>query len=381
VLFLRSSQVELRAETTKNPIIVIANDFFLSLRADLLRTKGQQLQIAGLPDETVGHDPVSFQGAPVYRNIDLGYFANPEFRAVLDYCQSSAGSAEFLFPVGVLNCIESLRAISEDKLVLLSTDRIGTATDAEIGQLEQSYVIDGSLFLNRTNYEAINRYNDNQGGLSLCLRDQGSSRAIAMNILVPSEDCGFEQTRYRFREKAEQVCLAIHLREPENIDQDTQGADRASLWAYLSMLHLSNYDPDVFCQRSERLYGLFKEIDDRRIKRLLKEALSRVQDNARAAVQERETYLWLGKIFFRLNLYDKCLEVFNQSIKFMGQDSLSLYYIAACTEIREDYRTALSYYEQALVLDPTRELCTEAIKRMEARVKDELITLATPLAL
>src|SRR5207253_2905977 len=184
----------------------------------------------------------------------------------------------------------------------------------------------------------------NQGGLTLYFRDHGSTRAVAMNIVVPSGDLGFEQTRYRFREKATQVCLAIHLREPETIGQDAQGPDRASLWGYLSMLHLSNYDPDVFCQRSEQLYGLFKAVDDRRIIRLLREALARVQDSARAAMQERETYLWLGKIYYRLTLYDECVEIFKRSIKLLGSDSQALYYVAACNEIREEYETALSYY-------------------------------------
>jgi serine/threonine protein kinase len=377
-LFLRNSQTELRTETTGNPIMVIANDFFQSLKADLFRTRDKQLQVAGFADTTAGQTcgRESFQAPLAYRNVDSTYFTNPGFRAVLDYCHSSAGSREFLFPTGALSCIEGLRTLSHDNLVILSTDCIGTAADAEIGHLEQSYVVQDSLFVNRTNYEAINRYNENQEGLTLYVRDQGDNRAIAMNILVPSADCKFEQTRYRFQQEAERLCLAIQLREAE-FDQETQGSERASVWGYLSMLDLSNYDPEVFCQRSEQLYDLVKQTDDARIKRLLKAALSQVQDNLPAAVRERETCLWLGKIYYRLHLYDECVEIFERSIKLSGADSNALYYLGACNEVREEYETALGYYKQALKLDSTFELSAEAVKRMEGMLSENKTLFST----
>src|SRR5262249_13114900 len=132
-VFLRNSRTELRTEAPSNPVVVIANDFFQSLKADLFRTRDKQLQVAGFADRPTGQPcgGESFNAPLGYREVESTYFTNPGFRAVLDHCQLSAGSGEFIFPSGALSLIEGLRGLSNDNLVILSTDCIGTAADAE----------------------------------------------------------------------------------------------------------------------------------------------------------------------------------------------------------------------------------------------------------
>jgi tetratricopeptide (TPR) repeat protein len=142
------------------------------------------------------------------------------------------------------------------------------------------------------------------------------------------------------------------------------------------MLDLSNYDPEVFCQRSEQLYDFVKKTDDARLKRLLKAALSQVQDNLPAASRERETYRWLGKIYYRLDFHDECFEIFERSVKLLGADANALYYLGACKEVRDEYEAALGYYQQALALDSTSELSAEGVQRMEETLGEKQ-TLAT----
>lgn len=129
----------------------------------------------------------------------------------------------------------------------------------------------------------------------------------------------------------------------------------------LECLAKSNYDPLVFYLMASKLHSVANKIGHR-ASRTIREALSRINIHE---VAHRSTLYWLGRLFYRIGDYDSCTLVFNQSVARLGGDDKSLYYLALCCELKQDYQRALDYYRQVLAIDPRCDLSRQGVKRLE----------------
>ncbi|MGD9563313.1 MAG: protein kinase [Pyrinomonadaceae bacterium] len=76
----------------------------------------------------------------------------------------------------------------------------------------------------------------------------------------------------------------------------------------------------------------------------------------------------LGRIFYYLGEYKECQAVFNMILDRFGSHEHSFYYLAACSEIEEDFQTSLKYYLKALDLEDCEDSRT-GMRRVMARIQ------------
>lgn len=377
-LRLQGDKTGLGTEPIENPVIAIANDLFSSMAQDLFRVVDKRLeQVIPAGQEAVpvrsDHTLTLGQEKQGENHIGIdGFYADPRLNRILQAYQAQAEETRIVFPIGAFNCIQNLQALSGDKLLLLSTDRAFDTIDGQSDSWEQPYAVNGSFFSNTINYHTINRYFENEGGCSFVSRDETNGRVIAMNVLLSPKPYQLDHCRYRFHQRVRNSSVTGCLCNPEDLlDLRDDDLHNLSFKGCMALLELTAYDPDVFCRLGEKLYDALKGIDDRRLKGLLVRTLTKIRENIYLVDSEHNAYLWLGKMYYRLGLYDECLETFRQSVKLLGPDAQALYFIGACNEVKEEYEPALHYYKQSLLFDPNCRLCSDAIKRMELRLEEQ----------
>lgn len=141
------------------------------------------------------------------------------------------------------------------------------------------------------------------------------------------------------------------------------------------LLSMTGYDPAVFYMCSDKLLRSLDGIGDE-LQTTLIDSLTRVEEKLNE--DNSHVFYWLGRTFYRLDLYDKCMDIFRRSISRSGSDARALYYIGACDELKGRYPEALDSYKQALTFNPACSLTLEAIRRLETKIVEDRNPLGSP---
>ncbi|HEY3198161.1 MAG TPA: hypothetical protein VGJ57_09115 [Nitrospirales bacterium] len=369
-IVLRRSGRSLRPGELKNPLLVIANYFFIALAYDIFRLENgdlQQLRLTFSRDRNHSGDPLTLdtlECAKSYAAVQGEAFPDARWNAVLDSYKRDFQNATIPFPVGAFQCVQSLQTLSGDKLVLLISDEGFTAVDDKVHQ--ELFVQDLPLWRSfRVNFHAIAQYFKDQGGQSFSTTDKALWLHTSMNILI-QPDRALERTRYVFHQRVIEENPINYLFYCEDLLRD---GSRMTLSAYLAFLRMTNYDPVAVVCFGDNLYQALKGITARE-EEVLIEALDRTIEHIYVLPPNYNAYLFLGRIYHRLGLYKDCLHMFEESEKSFGPDEQSLYFIPLCHESQGDCETALRYYRRILETDPDSVHARNGILRMEAALYD-----------
>lgn len=370
-LYMRSAGKWLAAGATSNPVIAIANYFFDSISHDLFRVSNHSLQEVKLTfyrEKAEASQPVSLQQLKSWETFyDTGehYYPDQKLNKILSGYREHFDEASIILPVGALQCIRHLQTLSADKLALLSSDKGFTTMDYMAGHWRQVYTPHDGAFSYMVNYDAIGRYFTDQGGATFFTTEKTHSVVTTMNVLLSQTDCALEQTGYYFQEKINKQNLINNLYDSEEfLRLESDDGTQKLLNSCLSFLRLSNYDPIVLYMCGDKICCALEDIDEAQRESLLA-ALTHVQENIYAVQRFYNTYYWLGKIYYDLDMLDECLQAFSRSIESFGPDGHSAYHVAACHEAKGDYQQALDYYRQTQALDPKCALTRQGIERMK----------------
>jgi tetratricopeptide (TPR) repeat protein len=77
----------------------------------------------------------------------------------------------------------------------------------------------------------------------------------------------------------------------------------------------------------------------------------------------------LGRVLYSVERYDECMSVMETMLRNHGPSESTFYYLAACSEVRQDFAGSLEYYKKALRL-ADREDTRTGIQRVSARLKE-----------
>ncbi len=379
-VYLRQSKVTLSRETVKNPIISVANYFFDTIRHDLFRIADKKLlegRVSFHRELVEGQD--SEQTPPTFGDlrktesfspVSADYYDDPKLNAILKYYMNAFDNASVLFPISSFKCLSNLQYMSNDRLVLISSDKGFTQAEYMQDHWDQNFAVHGS-FSFMVNYHSIGLFFEQQEGTFWSTKERTGCLATVMGIMMPGMDQSrFENSGYYFLERVDNenpinnlyFCQdLLHVVSPQPRQKD------AIFKASLSLLKLSNYDPIAFYFMGNNLYSAITELDWSQ-RESLYHAACVVKDNFYYIRRDFNTLYWVAKMFYGLDRFEECRQTFLESIELFGVDDQALYYIAACNEVLGDSETALLYYRKTLELDPNCELTKSGIQRMLAKL-------------
>lgn len=376
VIETRPSGAKLSAGNVHNPIIAIANYFFDSIKQDAFQIQGgvlsevrntftcasEQLPSQGYPPFDALHKSES------YHKVEGKYYDDDVLNQVLQKYIDTGRDCSVLIPYGAFECLHNLRVLSGDNVVLISSDKGFTDENYVDGLREQTFLTHHGIFSYSVNYDAIKKYFEILGGSGFTTTDDNLSVSTAANYLLKN-NVRLEESRYYFREKVDKQNLGNYLYFMQDLLTSVKPEKTNELLrACLGYIQLSNYCPIVFCLAAPRIYAAIETINPYQHQRLL-QMLPKVRAKFYSVQQQFDVFYWIGRMYYGLDMYDQGLETFEESIRVFGSTSSSLYYIAACNEVKGDFASALKYYQQTLQIEPDCEYTRGGIERVKTKIE------------
>jgi hypothetical protein len=370
------SGTRIAADTVNNPVFAIGNYFFDSLKQDAFRIHNGRLEEVlhtfYFDESQNGGTERTFevlQKSESYAEVPNNYYANPLLNSLLKSYEQQFENASFFLPVGAFNCIDNLKALSGSKLVLLATDKGHVNAAYFDGLYELPFFAHDGIFSYSVNFDAIARYFSLLGGFSLNSDAAGFAVETQLCILHEKVDLdALPLTHHRFTEDVSRknsvnyLYYAQHLLTLPNISTKLE-----LLRAYIGLVRASNCDPVILHLCAELVANTVSEANAE-LRRNLSDMLKEVEENVFRVRMKTDAINSVGRIHYMLGNYDACIRAMEKSCAEFGEKPITLYYLAACFEMKQDYVRALTYYGRGFVLKPTCDSTRQAVQRMATKV-------------
>lgn len=361
---LHNSGLTLTAGTTKNPIIVFANYIFDSVVNDTFSVKDSELKEALVSLKTpknnlMNNNPIKWEKVNIKyqeNEIDSQYYADKHLNDILFDYRNSLKDTNFLFPIGPLRCIQNLNRISNNKLLLISSDK-GYSTLPELEDLDYPQLDFHGSFSVMVNYHAIGNYfKRHQGDCFYQTPRDGLSSAIFSSGFQLAD---LPETKKVLTKSIEGFSPSDFFNLYEHMNEANENV---TLNSFASFLCLSGWDPFIFYNISAEIIELLHDANDDLINYLLKN-IHKVHDNFYFVPGCDDVYFALGLFYYELDHYQDALKYYHLSEKYFDVSFESVYNIALCHFYLEEYAPALEYLNKAIEFKPRARHVKDLIKQ------------------
>ena len=341
----------------RRPLVVFANYLFDSVPQDLFHFEAGRVHrcLVSLATE---EEPGTLDAAELLASVQMRYEEEeidglpdqePWLQALVATYRRELADSHVLVPATGLRCLQSLAALSQQGLLLLSADKGEHRLAALDGKPAPNLVRHGSISLS-VNYHAFTRFCTDAGGLALVPASHHNSINV-IGLLMVGDAGRHEQLRKAYQRHVQDFgpdsfyTITKHARKtiPE------MGVDDI-----LAYLRLSRHDSHQFGRYLPRLIELAPEFD------------SDMREDVVAAIdQVWETYFPLGEdldlasriaaLLYAMNEYPRALEYFERAIEIYGPDTGTLYNIACCYQLTGEDAVAAAVLAKVLEHDPDNE--------------------------
>ncbi len=323
----------------ENPIIAIGNYFFDSIPSELFHVKGGDLSLCSVALHSAV-DPKNVDTASLIKNlkltfrsdpIDGQYYESAVFNEILERYKTKLESSYVFFPEKGLLCLESLKALSSQGLMLLSMDK-GFHDVRFLENKKKPEIIAHGSFSVWVNYHAIGEYCKGLGGLPLFPKYKSFHLEAACFLFVENP------LKYTNTNAAYQH--TINGFGPDNFNSIKKlcyaNISNVSLVHLLSVLRLCAYDSTFFVQILPRIKQLILRLTSDEGEALL-ETLDLVWNYYFNINEKKDLALSIGGIFFDLGYYEKALLYFQYSTDVYGEEMDTFYNKMLCYyQLRQD---------------------------------------------
>lgn len=372
---LRVSGEALSPGSLKNPVIAIANYFFDSIKQDVFRVESKVLKegLVTLERNLEGVDadsaPQLSEITPVFQYQDLRsdqYYDDARLNAILKHYRHTIRNGSILFPVGAFQVIQHLETMSDQGMMLISSDKAYTSVEEMTRFYLHDYAQHDGAFSYMVNYDAIGQYFLNQNGHYF--HTEGTSLSVqtvcCLKLNTPAQK--FEHLNYLYRHKLNRanainsVCAAMPGREAYG--------PAAYVQQMLAHIRLNLCDPQAFLVMGQQLVdalpqALHSQVAD------LKLLMKQTWQNYYFYPGETNIPFWFAQLYYAMAEYDKSNAALDEAIRYYGQHE-ALYYLKGQNyEQLQQWHKARAAYECALAMKPDFPEASTALKQVDARLK------------
>jgi RimJ/RimL family protein N-acetyltransferase len=238
------------------PQVFIANYVFDSLPQDAFEVRDEKLYECLPEADADALFPVADDCAPHNELIELTYHERPcspnfysrdDWDRILCSYRANVRDGAFLFPVGAMQCVETLGELSRGRFMLLVADKGFHNVEAFAGQRRPSLIKHGGCFSLDVNFHALAEQAHHHGARIL----HRSHDASHLKILAFVYGCDLAG---RTEKAFERHVAGFGPDDFYNMMSDaTKNVRNMSLEAIISLLRLSHFDPVILVNCYERL--------------------------------------------------------------------------------------------------------------------------------
>lgn len=368
---LRQSGEKLEPDCLSNPMIVIANYVLDTIPQDLFLIEHGQLFESRVTLEAPQPEPdlkdpeilTQIQVSYTQQAITADFYDDAGFNELLREYQQTLTDTYLLFPHVALQCLNRLRRLCDDRLLLLSGDKGFSREEELLFRGEPGIALHGSFSL-MVNYHAIGQYVQHQGGQYLTTPHRHNSLNICAAIFGEHPQSHPE------------TCLAFESAIVQNNPDDfftlrqilTEHYDTLSIEQILAYLRLTGWDGAVFMDCFSALMTKLENLSSSMQEELLW-AAQNIWENYYPIGEQRDLPFYLGMLLYNMEYFPDALEYLQHSRQIYGDDPDTLYNIGMCYYRLRQLDKAMDFIMQTLKQNPE----FEPAKAMRIKFKSEAL--------
>jgi hypothetical protein len=387
----RSGKV-LSANCCVNPICVVANYLFDTLCHDIFQVDGGELK-EGLVSVGTSResepDPLEpdiinrLENTYRYNTITTDYYKDEEGDEVFlqlildwyrDHFKNAASGASFLVPIGALRALRRLARFSSNGIIVISGDKGNNSPEQFAGISDPYIAIHGSFSL-MVNYHAVGLWFTSKGGFALHNPQEEASLKVSCFVLpgqsiIPTdlpmvEAFRGDQVQVLDEERgAAYTFLGLSFREtcimfgPNDffvLQKSTkEECSSPSLRTVVSMLKLSDWDPDVFFKFRDVVLAQTPNCGPK-LRNDLARGIPRLWANYFVLDSDKDIAFEIGRFYYGIRDYANALHYYEESINSVGEHHITLHNQGLCYYSLGKLETALSYFSRSLSINNAYE--------------------------
>lgn len=357
-LHLRFSGEHLSAGNLTNPLILFANYTFDSLPQDSFYVSQGELY-EGLITITSGDGLVPSNDHSILAGLDYSYkdkitqsydyYDEPTINDILQSYKECLEDTAFSLPIIAIRCIERLKSLFNDDILLISTDK----GYRDISSMNKNYhpflSKHGSISLT-VNFHALELYFRSYGGKAIhSIYDH--ENVTMSSFLLSQRSHEFIETTLAYREIIEGIGPDDFFILKKAVVPQGKSLTTKEI---LTFLRYTVWDSRTFV---EFYNTLLERIDEE--KDFPKDELVTVIQNIRKHYfpigEEGDLCYCLGSLLSYLGYDMDAIELYHTSLEFYGEDASIYYEIAVCYYNLQEPEIALAMLEKSLLLEPDYE--------------------------
>ncbi len=367
-LTLRESGDVLSAQAPTKHLIVIANYFFDSLPIDVWQAENgcprpcwTRVQVSESAKTSSTEDPA------VLKEIELLWsdpdsteptYADPRWNKWVSQIATEVGNGTFTFPTGAYHVLDTIATWSREPLCLLATDKgypeLQNYRDRGLPTLVQH-----GCFSFNVNFPAIGLWFTSHDGQALLpKRGDGFTETAVYVSRLPTEQTPRLKMQFAQLEQFTSAEYYELIRRCEQSEPD--------LGTCLSLIKLSCYDPQVFYRLRRAIRSHLDDCSGLQ-RSLLIDAMRRVQQMY-FHLEDDDIPFAIGLIHQNLGEYATALEHYQLSLRFHGEQAVTLLNRARCQRKLMQYDEAKRLLQRCLQLDPRYHDALEELSKLDAEV-------------
>lgn len=365
-LNLHHSRINLAAEHTNAPVVLLANYFFDSLPFDIFHVENHQLEaclITLSTDQPVPdlHDPAAAKLLHIdytQQPASPDYYDDDDFNAVLRAFQQQHTSSYFSFPQVALHCLRYFASLT-DNLLLVVGDKGMSRVQPESSEGFLNFNRHGSFSV-MVNYEAVQLYIQRLGGEALHDED----RQINLNVsafLLGGHPGDYPHTRQSYRDVIVQFSPDDFFTLKKGFEHVAADLEVSEILAFL---RLSHWDSNVLMRAFPMLAQSARSLAPHE-REPLQAAVHQVWDRYYPIGESDDLAFQCGVLLYLLADYTGALDFFQNSLESHGASALTLYNMGICHYELKHAEEAARCLKLALDLNPALEAAQQMLLRLQ----------------
>ena len=356
-LQLRNSKITLKKGSQKNPVILIANYLFDTIRHDAFCVENKQIfetrvslayDKSGEPDldQEDLFDHMDFKET----KVELGekYYEEPIWNSILKDYHKAFESTDFLMPIGALKVIRHFMDLSNQRLMLICGDKLYRDED-ELSEGVGAHLTPHGSFSIMVNGDAIGKYFERRGGKAFHC-DHGD--LIFLNSVFVLDQASQSNELRDLTAGFETLVNGFNPSDYIKVFEDLpKRHKKASLEIIVSLLRMSHWDSDIFLAFEDRIEETLKKATPA-VALDFHKSLLKIWDHHFPLDDDEDIAFKLARLLYAISDYNKALELFSFSHRHAGDHHATYFNLGLCYDKLGQRRKALDHYQKALKLKP-----------------------------
>jgi tetratricopeptide (TPR) repeat protein len=352
-LSLQLSGKRIGVATLDRPLIVIANYVFDSVPQELFYIDDQRCYRCQL-SMIVGEDPRTLSISDLiarthyrydYQELSEPPYQEPYLLEIFQDYQLTLAKSHLLFPAAGLRCLERLKALSKQGMLVLSADK-GDHHLSALQNCPPPCVVHHGSFSLSVNYHSFKTYCE-RDGLAL-LPSYGPNNVSVNCLLMVGEAADYVETKRAYQRYVQDFspddfyCISQHAQ---------QYVANMSIEQILAYLRLSYYDSYQFAHYLPRLVELAGTLNADECQ-FLTYAIDKVWELYFPLGEVLDLANYIACLLYEIGDYQRSLIFFERSIEIYGQHTGTLYNMALCYQQLQQHEQAELLLQTVLQYDP-----------------------------